>query len=120
MANKKTKKPTQAKKVYMSASLITLDNKVIRPGDIVAGLSDADEKMYLDAGMIYPVDGIIPPEDDKEDNDVPPEDKQENDEVPPEDKQEEDDVPPGDKKEEDDVPPEDKKEEDENKEAKEA
>lgn len=109
MANKKTKKPTQAKKVYMSASLITLDNKVIRPGDIVSGLSDADEKMYLDAGMIYPVDGIIPPEDEKEDNDVPPEDKQENDEVPPEDK-----------KEEDTTTPSDNKEKDENKEAKEA
>lgn len=55
MANKKTKKPAQPKKVYMSASLITAGDKVIRPGDIVSGLSDADEKMYLDSGMIYAV-----------------------------------------------------------------
>ena len=45
MASKKTKKPAQAKKVYMSASVITLIDRVIRPGDIVSGLSDADEKM---------------------------------------------------------------------------
>ena len=55
MANKKTKKPARSKKVYMSASLITAGDKIIRPGDIVSGLSDAEEKMYLDSGMIYAV-----------------------------------------------------------------
>ena len=59
MANKKTKKPARSKKVYLSASLITAGDKIIRPGDIVSGLSDADEKMYLDAGMIYAVDLIV-------------------------------------------------------------
>lgn len=59
MASKKTKRSEQAKKVYMSASLITVGDDVIRPGDIVNGLTDADEKMYLDAGMIYAVDLIV-------------------------------------------------------------
>ena len=90
MASKKTKRSEQAKKVYMSASLITVGDDVIRPGDIVNGLTDADEKMYLDAGMIYPVDGIIPPEDNQEDDDVPPENKKEEDTTPPSDNREAD------------------------------
>lgn len=68
MASKKTKKPEQAKRVYMSASLITVGDHVIRPGDIVDGLSDADEKMYLDAGMIYPLERFIHEKEDAPEN----------------------------------------------------
>lgn len=74
MANKKTKKPARSKKVYMTASLITAGDKIIRPGDIVSGLSDADEKMYLDSGMIYAVgltldDGQAPETEETEASD---------------------------------------------------
>ena len=74
MANKKTKKPARSKKVYMSASLITAGDKIIRPGDIVSGLSDAEEKMYLDSGMIYAVgltldDGQAPETEETEASD---------------------------------------------------
>lgn len=68
MASKKTKRSEQAKKVYMSASLITVGDDVIRPGDIVNGLTDADEKMYLDAGMIYPLEGFIHEKEDAPEN----------------------------------------------------
>ena len=73
MASKKTKKPAQAKKVYMSASLITVGDNVIRPGDIVSGLSEADEKMYLDAGMIYPLERFIHEKEDTPENTDTPE-----------------------------------------------
>lgn len=73
MASKKTKRPAQAKKVYMSASLITVGDNVIRPGDIVSGLSDADEKMYLDAGMIYPLDRFTHEKEDTPENKDTPE-----------------------------------------------
>ena len=73
MASKKTKKSEQAKRVYMSASLITVGDNVIRPGDIVSGLSDADEKMYLDAGMIYPLDRFIHEKEDTPENTDTPE-----------------------------------------------
>lgn len=88
MASKKTKKPAQAKKVYMSASLITVGDNVIRPGDIVSGLSDADEKMYLDAGMIYPLERFIHEKEVAPDNievsegqDEAPENEEENKET---------------------------------------
>lgn len=88
MASKKTKKPEQAKRVYMSASLITVGDDVIRPGDIVNGLSDADEKMYLDAGMIYPLERFIHEKEVAPDNtevfegqDEAPENEEENKET---------------------------------------
>lgn len=88
MASKKTKRSEQAKKVYMSASLITVGDDVIRPGDIVNGLTDADEKMYLDAGMIYPLEGFIHEKEVAPDNtevsegqDEAPENEEENKET---------------------------------------
>lgn len=42
-----------AEKIYITASLIELNNKTFRPGDLVEGLSETEETELLGSGMIY-------------------------------------------------------------------